>query len=279
MNSRAAKMLSRCNKGGRGLEIGPSFNPIAPKREGYNIRIMDHLDKRGLVEKYRNHPNVPKGYENIIEDVDYVWDGRPYPELVDGTFDYIVSAHLIEHVPDLIGHINDCCEILNPDGVYSLAVPDKRFSFDYYRPLTTAEDAVRRKGLTGYEDSLIVEYYEKVIYNGNDPSWDKLDRRKDFRNVYPPEEVKKVKANPQAYAADLHVSVFTPRSFFDLMNSLYDSGEIRMSLVCVDEDTVSGEFFAVFRKGEAGERTFVPMKPWRIPVYRVRRLAGKLLKR
>jgi hypothetical protein len=35
-----------------GLEIGPSYGPVAPKRKGFNVRILDHLDASGLRAKY-----------------------------------------------------------------------------------------------------------------------------------------------------------------------------------------------------------------------------------
>ncbi len=45
------KITAQCNLDGKGLEIGPSFNPICPKRKGYDIEIMDHLDADGLRKK------------------------------------------------------------------------------------------------------------------------------------------------------------------------------------------------------------------------------------
>ena len=51
-------------------------------------------------------------------------------------FDWVIASHVIEHVPDFVGFLNDCRDILKPDGVLSLIVPDKRYCFDHYRPLT-----------------------------------------------------------------------------------------------------------------------------------------------
>ena len=34
------------------LEIGPSRNPMYPKREGYLTHIVDHESKEGLQKKY-----------------------------------------------------------------------------------------------------------------------------------------------------------------------------------------------------------------------------------
>ena len=62
-----------------GLEIGPSYNPIVPKRSGASVEIIDHVDQAGLIEKYRDHPNVDVGR---IETVDFVSDGRSMAEVI-----------------------------------------------------------------------------------------------------------------------------------------------------------------------------------------------------
>ena len=51
-------------------------------------------------------------------------------------YDWIVASHLVEHTPDLIGFLNDCDSLLKENGVLSLAIPDQRYCFDYFRPLT-----------------------------------------------------------------------------------------------------------------------------------------------
>ena len=61
-----------------GLEIGPSHRPVAAKRDGFNVRILDHLDAPGLRAKYADH-----GVDiAAIEEVDYVWRGETLEELV-----------------------------------------------------------------------------------------------------------------------------------------------------------------------------------------------------
>jgi 2-polyprenyl-3-methyl-5-hydroxy-6-metoxy-1,4-benzoquinol methylase len=121
---------------GLGLEIGPSFNPLLPKSEGFNIEILDHLDSQGLRSKYANSSGIN---HEAIEEVDYistggsVLDAIPYRE----RYDYIVACHVIEHTIDLLGFLNDCSALLKHDSNLVLAVPDKRFSFDCLRPVTT----------------------------------------------------------------------------------------------------------------------------------------------
>jgi len=63
---------------GLALEIGAGCAPVAPKKRGFRVHVLDHCDKNALIEKYRPHGiNI----ENI-EEVDFVWDGRPYVELI-----------------------------------------------------------------------------------------------------------------------------------------------------------------------------------------------------
>ena len=68
--SRADMLLASIDRSARIIEIGPSYNPIAPKLDGWNTSTLDHTTRAGLVEKYRGHPGVDV---DRIEDVDFVW--------------------------------------------------------------------------------------------------------------------------------------------------------------------------------------------------------------
>ena len=142
-------ILKHIKRNGRGLEIGPGCAPIAPKKRDFRVHVLDHCDKNALIEKYRPHGiNV----ENI-EEVDFVWDGRPYVELIGRrhVYDWIIGSHVLEHTTDLIGFLNDCDSLLKKDGVLSLAVPDKRctvlIAFDLSQALAASSmpPVIRRK--------------------------------------------------------------------------------------------------------------------------------------
>ncbi|MCI0557156.1 MAG: class I SAM-dependent methyltransferase [Nitrososphaera sp.] len=134
--SRVDILRSMLNTEGFGLEIGPSYSPLLPKSEGFNVEVLDYTDQLALFEKYRSNPGVDW---QKIEKVDYVSDGRCMSEIIGETkrYDYIVASHVIEHVPDMIGLLQDCETLLKDDGVLVLAVPDKRFCFDVLRPVST----------------------------------------------------------------------------------------------------------------------------------------------
>ena len=135
---RAEKILAEIDRGMRILELGPSFSPIAPKSAGWNSIVVDHASKDELVEKYRPDHSVDV---SRIEDVDVVWEGEPLHEALPaawlGTFDAFIASHVLEHIPDPIGLLQSLESILKPSGVVSLVIPDKRFCFDFFKPLST----------------------------------------------------------------------------------------------------------------------------------------------
>lgn len=136
--SREEKIQTGLSRSMKVLEIGPSYNPIVPKRGGWNAVTLDHADRAALVEKYTGHAGVDV---TRIEDVDVIWRGESldalFPVAQHGTFDACVASHVIEHIPDFLGFLVAVAKLLKSGGVLSLAVPDKRFCFDYFRPHST----------------------------------------------------------------------------------------------------------------------------------------------
>lgn len=115
------------------LEIGAGYSPLFRKAEGYNVRIVDHLPTEQLVEKYRQ-----LGVDTSrIEQVDYVYTGQSIPEMVGGQkFDVVYASHVVEHATDFVGFLQGSLDVLTPEGVIILLVPDKRYCFDFFQPLT-----------------------------------------------------------------------------------------------------------------------------------------------
>jgi len=135
LSPRERAVFHLIDKQGFGLEIGPSHNPIASKKKGYKVQILDHCTADELRAKYQGHG---LNLDNI-EEVDFVWQGQPLPELIGKTqcYDWIIASHVVEHIPDLISFLRQCEQLLKPNGVLSLVVPDKRYCFDYFQPLST----------------------------------------------------------------------------------------------------------------------------------------------
>jgi hypothetical protein len=56
--TRQDKILFRIKLDGMGLEIGRGYNPIAPKKEGFQVHTRDHGCKQDLIEKYTEMMNT-----------------------------------------------------------------------------------------------------------------------------------------------------------------------------------------------------------------------------
>lgn len=231
MLSREEKLLLHIKKDGVGVEIGASHAPIAPKRAGYNVNIIDHATRDELIAKYENE-NVK--LENI-EEVDFVWSGESYAELTgkNSYYDWILASHVIEHVPNLVGFLNACDEILNDQGVLSLAVPDVRFCFDHFRPISGLSKVLDAhfQNHTVHTPGSIAEFNLNLVERDHEPGWAENTLLRDeytFRNSR--ETVIERLANAVAGNGyvDCHAWCFTPHSFRLLMHDLFDLGLIKM---------------------------------------------------
>jgi SAM-dependent methyltransferase len=144
--SREQKVTTRINKSMRVLEIGGGYSPLITKADGWNSFSLDHATRDQLVAKYAAHGRDT----SRIEHVDFLWTGGPLESAIPpeqlGSFDACVASHLIEHIPDPISFYNSLARILDPNGVISLVVPDKRFIFDFFRPISTTSQLIESPG-------------------------------------------------------------------------------------------------------------------------------------
>ncbi|MEO9901157.1 methyltransferase domain-containing protein [Nisaea sp.] len=243
--------------GRTGLEIGPLDRPLVePAVEGKERKIsyLDHLSTEGLRQKYGADESVDT--DKIVE-VDFICpDGDILKAVGDQTFDYIVASHVVEHVPNPIQWLKDLFQILNPGGMLFLVVPDKRFTFDIQRPLTTfgqmVEAYLNKRSIPPV--SAVYDQFSSAMSVDGGGVW---AGSMNSENVLPMgtstdawAAAQDVHAN-QAYY-DVHVSIFTPWSFFEVIRKLIQNG-ILYCQVGGFSDTLPGqiEFMVGLKKPEA----------------------------
>jgi SAM-dependent methyltransferase len=138
---RAGLITSGITKYQRGIEIAPWFRPLTPKKEGYNCLILDVFSKTELLERAIKDINIPPQSHVLLEEVDIVGSATEIGDLISknqhGTFDYIISSHNFEHLPNPIKFLQGCEKVLKSSGRLIMALPDQRACFDYFRPHTT----------------------------------------------------------------------------------------------------------------------------------------------
>jgi 2-polyprenyl-3-methyl-5-hydroxy-6-metoxy-1,4-benzoquinol methylase len=88
-----------------------------------NSRFLDHLDKAGIIAKYKNDRSVAP-YFASLPDVHYVMQaGKTILDIVGkDRFQVVLASHVVEHVPDLFGWLNDVASVLVPGGEIRLKV-------------------------------------------------------------------------------------------------------------------------------------------------------------
>jgi hypothetical protein len=207
-------IIGSIKKTDRGLEIGPSINPITPKSQGYCVETVDHCSQAELIEKYRAHQGV---LLDSIEQVDYIWNGQKLAALIGKTayYDYIIASHLIEHVPDPLGFLLECQLLLKPAATLYLVVPDKRFCFDYFRPIKTTGDVIQAhlESRTRHPPAVVFDHVAYASRNGRDIAWsdEKADPIEFVHSFEEAEELLEA-AKTASHYLDVHGWVFTPSS-------------------------------------------------------------------
>lgn len=233
MSFREYAVFYAVDKHGFGLEIGPSHNPIAPKSKGFNVHILDHATGPELREKYKNH-NV-----NLcnIEDVDFVWRGEKFTELIGHTqyYDWIIASHVIEHVPDFISFIQECGHLLKPNGILSLVIPDKRFCFDYFQELTSTGSIIDANLHKRVRPSAgqVFDHFSNAVSNKGRIAWSANESSENFELLHDEDQSQHAKSQAQLEGSyiDVHCWRFIPESFRLIMSDLKLLGYVDLEII------------------------------------------------
>lgn len=235
------------------MEIGPGYNPLLPKRDGWRTISVDHADRAGLVEKYKRF-DVDTA---AIEEVDVVWAGgdlsEAIPQSLLGTVDACVASHVIEHIPNPVMFFQSMAKILKPGGLLSLAVPDKRYCFDFFQPLTCTGDWLHawKRNAEIHSQRALFQHIAYTVSADGATTWGQLSLLKDIRflnnslhlalkhfNSY-------VEDGNGAYQ-DCHAWHFTPSSLGLLMLELSQLGLIPFT-IAESYPACGCEFFVLLR--------------------------------
>jgi SAM-dependent methyltransferase len=254
---RSGKILCEIDRSAKILEVGPSYSPVVPKSAGWQSWSVDHSSAEELRRIYTGHDvDVSR-----IEDVDFVWTTGPMDAAVPpehhGTFDACIASHVIEHMPDLVGFFGAVSRLLKERSVLSLVVPDKRFCFDYFKPLSTTGGALEAHAARRTRHTK-KSAFENAAYNvrsSNGIAWgqQRLGTLSFSETSLEGarEAFERHQDSADAPYADLHSWYFTPSSFSLIVTELAHLGLVDFS-VGTCHGTEGCEFFVTLRKGRPG---------------------------
>ena len=137
---------------GEGIEIGARCHPLRVP-PGARVRYVDNLTPEEMKRDYA------AALEGTPVQPDVIDDAQRLAKFEDGSLDFIIANHVLEHLEDPIGALKHFFRVLRPEGILFLSIPDKERTFDRERAATTLEHLVRDH-LEGPEGSRR-EHYEE----------------------------------------------------------------------------------------------------------------------
>lgn len=194
---------------GEGIEIGALHNPLnIPKKT--KVKYVDRMSKDDLRRQY---PELDKF--DLVK-VDIIDDGEVLRNIGNSTQDFVIANHFLEHCQDPIKAIENMLRVLKSDGILYLAIPDKRYTFDCDRPLTTIEHLLKDY-VEGPNWSKRSHFEEWVKY---------VDKINDESDV----EVRVNYLMNMDYS--IHYHVWTQLEIFDLITAIKKNLNFKFEIQC-----------------------------------------------
>jgi SAM-dependent methyltransferase len=220
------------------LEVGPYFNPIAPRRDGYRVTTIDVFDTEELRRRATADPNLGPDRVPGIEDVDLVGSACDLADLTvakygaSRKFDWILSSHNFEHLPDPIRFLQQCAAVLGATGTLRMAVPDKRYCFDHFRRISDVSEWLQAFHERRTKPTIYQVFREEALRStpGNDGCWIPARQTLAFyRSWFGPNG-----CVPEVYV-DTHCWAFTPESFELLLHDVRAFGLVPLRIDRISE--------------------------------------------
>jgi hypothetical protein len=252
------------NASSQALEIAPFYDPFL-KKVNY---IVDYTDYTTTEELKIRASKIPNFGEVDVPAVDFVWS--PGKELKDCVpqgreYDFVVASHVLEHVPNPLGWLNEVLSVSREGCCIALFLPDRRMSNDFFRretdfaqlmqlwieqPVTPTPgqifDCLEHSFATPGTSSLRFESRDNPVYP--------VDR------YYSDDETIEtaIFAYNESQYIDVHCTVWTPSNATALLERAVDAGVLNVHIAGVEED--EAEFLILLRKTGEPKRRPPPKK-------------------
>lgn len=165
-------------------------------------------------------------------------DAEGLDRFADGSFDFVIASHVIEHLANPVRLVVDAWRTLAPGGILLIAAPDKRFTFDAPRAITPWEHVA-------------ADFASGVRTNDDDHYWDFL--RHVAPHVFedpardPRHDLARVRARRE------HAHVWDSAAFQDFLHRSFALAGARAErLLHADGEATRLEDFSAWRKPHAG---------------------------
>jgi SAM-dependent methyltransferase len=236
---RAARWLT-----GTGIEIGALHNPL-PVPPSADVRYVDRMRSDELRRHY------PELAAEALVPVSIIGDAHNLEAVADGTLDFVIANHLLEHLDDPIRGLKEMTRVLRPGGILYVALPDPRVSFDRFRTLTTVEHILdeHRNGT----EATRRDHFHDWVHN--------VETRVDgAQRLDAAAEEERVRALMELDYS-IHFHVWRPETFLEFLVAASREGGLSLELLefhpCRGGE--DNEFIFVFANGLSDEPVMAPV--------------------
>jgi hypothetical protein len=232
-----------------GIEISPLFRPTVKKSES-QVFYVDVCTADESRQKHKHYQHDP------ILEIDVLWKpGEQLKKCVppSSLFNWAIASHVLEHVPDPLGWINQILEILPIGGILSLALPRKEYCFDKFRNDTTTAELIEA-WIQKYQvpsSRQIYDFISKSVSNGyiredSDGFVNFLDCERSYSDIEAFAFVKRIFQNEEYL--DAHCSVFNPKTITQIFDDLTKLGIVNVKCWLPSQTEECEEFFVCIQK-------------------------------
>jgi hypothetical protein len=240
----------------KGVEVGPWYSPVAPKREGWQSIVIDFKDGSSLINAALGHTDEAiRNLAHQVEDVDIVWKGEQLNILLSDhgvrELDFFISSHCLEHVVDIIDHLQGIQAALKTHGRVCFALPDLRYTFDFFRNPSTLADALRihRSKSERHSSETLFDQVLNSVHINNMGCWSPAETFHRAVFTEPIETAWQYYLDDQQrdFYVDIHAWCFVPASFQLLMVDLARLNliDLVVTKLASDKEGVTGSEFLV----------------------------------
>ena len=118
-----------------GLEISPNWAPLITPTECKDIHYCDILDDQELTQRDKDNPDRVDSHLEVMPLTYILKEGLTIAECAppQTKYGYIVSSHVLEHVPDFLGMLYQQRNVLKDGGTIAFVLPNFKGSGEYFR--------------------------------------------------------------------------------------------------------------------------------------------------
>jgi len=128
-------------KGKKGIEIGGASLIFSNEIPIY--QVINSLDGCNFSTQTIWEGNIVEGENfNYFENRkghQYICEANDLTAIANENYDFIIASHCLEHCANTLKTVKEWLRVIKKGGAILLILPDKRYTFDHKRPVTTFE--------------------------------------------------------------------------------------------------------------------------------------------